>query len=365
MKPLRTAAILVCLNVASWSANSVSHPSYWRYAHPQAKVLVGIEWQRIVQSPLAAKLQQEMAQAGLTRMMSAQGLDFIWEVERVFISSPGGGKKDQPPLVAALQGRFDLAKVRESITKLGAKANVYKGVALLAPDKAGADQVLALASASVLLFGDRVSVQAALDNYSAAAPPPAGSKLYQRAADLSSRFDLWFAGVGAPGDLAGAAAMPQAQMLADVESFEAGVSLQNGLGLELSLNSKTEESAKALAGAVQGLMGLAAMHAGANPEAAEFLKKLHVKTEHARVSLALSIDQAELEKGIQQIRASAGPAMAGVQVRPKITGTNATNLPALPHAAVIPVAPIKPAEPAVIRIYGAEGGTKEIPLARP
>lgn len=354
---------LVLLAVAAVPAAASSHPSFWRYAHPQAKVLVGIEWQRVMNSPPAQRMREEMAKEGWTRMLSSQGLDFIWDIERVFVSSPGGSK-NQPPLVAAVQGRFDLAKVRQAIHGQGAQALVYRGVALLRNAKPGADQCMALVSPQVLLFGDRASVQAALDHYAAATPPPA-SRLYQRASDLSARYDLWFVGTASPQDFA-AAGLPE--LVSQVESFEAGLSLQQGLGLDVNLNAKTAESAQALASTIQGFVHLAAMQGGGRPEAAEFLNKLRVNAEQARVTVSLAVDQAELDRAVQQMRASVrasvqGGALARMDMRPRAVARGVSNPPAA--TAVVPAPPPKPAEPAVIRIYGAEGGTREIPFKQP
>jgi hypothetical protein len=366
----RTIALSLCLAATAAAAGSTSHPSFWRYAHPQAKILAGVEWHRLATAPLASQLKQqfekEMGGLSLANLPKMPALDFLSGIERIFVSSPGeskrvAGRKRNPQFVAALQGRFDLAQVRQAIARDGARATLYKGVVLLVPAGPAGDQCIGLVSPQVLLFGDRVGVQSALDNHGSALPPsPEQARLYARAAELADGNDLWLAGAISPADLAADVA-PEARILADVQSFEAGLSLQSGLGLQVNLNTKTEEGARAIGTAIQGMLGLFAMQAQNDPQTAEFLKKLKIASGPSRVSLALHVDQTEMEKNLGAWFTKAYATGPGpVSLRPKVTGEP----PAPVESAA--VHPPEPPKPAVIRIYGAQGGTREIPLeARP
>ncbi len=371
----RSLALALCpivFAVTAGAAGSTSHPSFWRYAHPQAKVLVGVEWQRLANAPLVAQIKQQfqkdMGGLKLAGLPQIPELSFLSGVERIFLSSPGearkvAGKKQNAPFVAAIQGKFDLAQVRQSIARSGSRATAYKGVVLLVPTTGKIEQCVALVSPQVLLFGDRAAVQAALDSHAAAgAPGPEQSRLFARAAELADRNDIWFVGAVSPAALAGddaQAAGISTQMFADVESFEAGLALQSGLGLQVNLNTKTEEGARTIGNAITGILALFALQGQGDAKAADFLKKVKISSDHSRVSLALHVDQAELEKGMTQWRAKASPAadVTRITLRPKVTG----EAPA-PFETVAAARPPEPAKPAVIRIFGAEGGTREIPL---
>ena len=75
------------------------------------------------------------------------------------------------------------------------------------------------------------------------------------------------------------------------------------------------------------------------------------------MKFALSFDQAELDRGIDEMKASfrtsATQTVAGIQTRPGQTGP-----------AVKPEPEIDPATPLVIKIYNSDGGTREIPFVR-
>jgi len=359
MNFIKSLSAALCLTGIAMAAGSTSHPTFWRYAHPEAKVLVGVEWHRLSGAALVDQIRKELPPGLNFRSVANVGdVEMLRDIERVFLSSPGApkGKKETAKFVAAIQGKFDLAKVRQFIVKQGAAPAVHRGVALLISTRKNDDQCMALVSPQVLLVGHRAAVEAALDHHAAASPLAQQTKLYQRAGELSAANDIWVVGTMSPADLAGSD-MPQAEMLKDVESFEASLSLQTGLGLQVSLNTKTGEGAQAIANTVRGILAVAAMQGQSDPQAAEFLKKVKITSDPSRVSLAISLDQAELAKGIKSFRARAETAeVARVDVRPKLAGATIVNDgPAAP-------APAEPLRPQVIRIFGAEGGPREIPF---
>src|SRR5687768_2498607 len=91
------------------AAQSTSLPTFWRYSHPDAKALVGIDVKSIGESPFGARLLKEFAEAGFKARAQAEGFDFLNETERLLLSSPGtapGAGQDSAPFVIALQGKF-------------------------------------------------------------------------------------------------------------------------------------------------------------------------------------------------------------------------------------------------------------------
>ncbi|MCP5117119.1 MAG: hypothetical protein GY953_40355, partial [bacterium] len=111
--------------------NSASMPAVWRYAHPDATALIGIEWNRVLSSPLGQQIQAKITETGFS---GTPGLEFLDDVDRIFISSPGpaGPSSDeQPPAVVAVQGRFDLDKLRQMATEKMAASAVYRSVEIL------------------------------------------------------------------------------------------------------------------------------------------------------------------------------------------------------------------------------------------
>lgn len=353
------------------AAQSTSLPTFWRYSHPDARLLAGVDVKGLLASQFGTRVASEFRQAGFTAKATADGLNFFNEVERVLISSPGapaGPSKEQPPAVLALQGKFDLAKIRAFVRQKGAKRTYYQKVELLSPEAGsaadGQNMSLALVSAQTILLGDRPSVKAALDHFSTAASAAASATpLYARAVALSAVHDIWFVSEVSPSDFAsqGGGELPGPMAIfADVESFEGGASFQRGLGLELNLNTSASESAEKIATGLQALMALAAMAPpkDGQPNPADLLKKLTVAYDAAQVKLSLAINQAELDRGLDGAKVAI---LSGM----KTTVASAGGQPPTARGETIPPpleAAIEPPRPLVIKVYNADGGTREIPL---
>ena len=357
---------LVCFLILSagapaWAApGSVSMPSLWRYAHPEAKALVGIEWRRIANSSIGQGLRQTLAEASTTPL---GGMDVIDSIGQIFISSPGNlpgaAEGQQPPAVIAVQGEFDLERIRQLAAEKMTGSSDYLGVEVLESQQAGEETVgLALVSDRLLLLGDIASLQGAIDHHAAGDPGQASNPLFLRAAELSGTNDIWVVAEASPADFSkdGAATMP---MLKDVERIDAGVSFRSGLGLEVNLGARTPESAAELAAGAKLMLGmLLASHQPGNggPNLAE---KLQIGAEQSLVKLALQLSQDELESGLRQwtssvkagVLASAAPGGAGSAAGPA-RGWEQNPLETLQPAP----------RDRKVKIYGLEEGTREIEI---
>jgi hypothetical protein len=354
--------ILGLIAAGTLAAQSTSLPTFWRFSHPQAKALVGVDIKRLMDSPFGQRLAKEFEQAGFKAKAQAEGMDFFKGVDRVLISSPGqvAGKKakDNAPFVAAMQGKFDLAQIRAFVKQQGAIKSWHQKVELLSPDpksagSAGPDFCLALVSAQTIIAGDKTSVKAALDHHASADPSSSSHALYQRAAELDAVHEIWFTSEISPAELS--ENQTAAAMLADVDGFEGGVTFRRGLGLEVHLHTTTAEASQKLGTGLQALMQMAAMAEQKPGGPADLLKKLTIASEATQVKLALSFDQAELDRGIDELKASVTKGVAGSVA--SIQGGESRPLPAAEPAA-------DPSKPLVIKVFNAEGGPKQIPLTR-
>ena len=107
----------------------------------------------------------------------------------------------------------------------------------------------------------------------------------------------------------------------------------------VGLLTKDEAAAQSMLEGLQGLLGLAAMSQSESPQAAQILKKISITSEKSRVKMALALDRSEVEKMIQEAKASSKA------------------------APVVKTAPTPgPAGPKSIRITGLEGGPVELPV---
>jgi len=337
------------------SAFAQSHPTFWRYSHPEARALVGIDIERMAKSPFGVRMKKELDQFGAKKMAAGEGMDFLADVDRVLISTPGRGgeaaaagpAKDAPPVVIALQGKFKVNSLRAGFLKRGARRSLYQGAELFHPRRGKTDMDAALVNSSILLLGDPDALRLTLDHFNAERTAGEVAPLFQRAAELGQIYDLWFTAETSPADLA-ASNVPNARLLEAVRSFEGGLTLNSGLGLELSLSTEKDEDAQQLAAMLQGLLQMGAL-AAEDEQARDLLRKIRIGRQNALVSATLRYSQQELDRGLDQAKAAffartgAGPA-----VRAKVETKDATSAPADPPA------------PLTVKILNLETGPREV-----
>lgn len=360
----------LCLLTAAWavgiqaSGTSVSMPSLWRYAHPDAKALIGVEWSRLANSPFGQQMRQKISAAATGEI---KGLDVFNSIHRIFISSPGklgARSRQQPPVVFAVQGDFDLKKIRKLVGDKVAGEETYRSVDILEGAKTGGRQMaLALVSPQTLVIGDLGSVKAALDHQAAADPSQASNPLFLRASKLAATNDIWLV-ADAPPAAFSSSKTKRPSMLNDITGVDLGISLRSGLGLQLNLDTKSAKSAAKLATGLEVMTGMMLASLKSKPGAPELADKLKVSTEESTVNIALRMDQRELDQTLRQfgnsIASGFGRAAAGdVKVRARAGGAGQWSWGSMEQ----PPAP-KPPRKQVIRIYGLDEGVREIPFSQ-
>jgi hypothetical protein len=356
--------------VAVWMCmpDAVKAQTLWRYTHPESSLMLGFEWRRVAVSRLGRELRATMSEAATPGIPGLEQLNLFDSMDRIILSAPmpAQGQK-QPPTkgLLAVEGRFDWAGLRQALVRQGAQVRTLAGKEILVPKKSnGMDGVLALAEPGVLLLGDMKSVGAAL----AGEAMPETSSLYRRATSLAARNDFWLTGIVGPGAIPTEAG-PSAKMFADVTGFDFGMNARRGVGVELNVATKTEQSASALAATMRLLIGMAAAQQSNNPGMNALVEKVQIATAQTDVRMSLHLNDADLDKSFRSLRAALPGGMKPVQVRPVYRGDSANAWPTVeaggPKAAPAVAETQKPPERQVIRIHGAEGGTREIPMGNP
>ena len=364
---------------------SASLPTYWRYSHPDAKILVGLDLRGIMNSPLGQKLFHDVKSVTQkwTSAASQDDVALLQGIDRVFLSAPAQASLMQPSLhkemVVALQGTFDLVKLRRMVAAKGQK-KLYKGIELWSEPSAQAGKaamVLALVSPQILLLGDPPSIKAAIDNHAAAGPEKAYDPVFLRATELAPLYEIWFVGNIPPKALAGGgeAAPSPFSGFDSVESFEAGISVKQGMQLQFNLNAQSPAEASKMAQGLAGMMMFATASQSNSPELGEFLKRVKFGSAGAQVQVSAAWSQPELETGLKQLQARAmktvADPMASVPVRPAANGAAEWNVaPQSPGASTVanaepssPVETAQPAGPLTVKILNAEGGNKELVIS--
>jgi hypothetical protein len=166
--------------------------------------------------------------------------------------------------------------------------------------------------------------------------------------------------------------------LNEITGADLGMDFHDGLGLGFRLATKSEATAEGIAGMMKMMTTMAAsQQATADPQSSaqmeEFLRTLDIRAEASDVKISMKIDQAQLQKGIQQAIATA--------MKPKVDLGGFKPAPGTQQASIRQVAPVdvsalaqpRPEQPQAppappkkqfIRIEGLDGGTREIPYGQ-
>jgi hypothetical protein len=352
----RSAALVIAMFIAPLLASAQTDPALWRFVPPNAKALISIDWKRVRQSHIGTMIREKWVTAN-PAAASVPGIEFLDDVERFVISSPGQNP-DKPsaeaPLLIVVRGHFDLTNVRKILSSHNAKPQMYNNMPVFRPQgKTSRDMAFVLLDPQTILIGDAHSVFGSLERSKFPAPAPDANSLLARATALDANYDVW-AVMTTPGVLASDRLMDLftgGELGAEARSFDIGFSLRNGLAADTAVTFQSELAAKRMASELSRLLKVAIKEKMGEPAMLDMEKKLKVTSDGALVKIAIHMTQQELDKNAQIFAATH-----------KQLG--------LPVAELRPI--VKPAPPPppktetkVIRIEGLDEGTREIPFKQP
>ena len=313
--------VLCVLLAAALSASAGGFDGLWRYAHPDAQVLCGIEWGQVQKSELANLFKSEL-KGGKSEI---KGLDFVKELDRALVSSPGKqewpgvNKAADAPLLLVLTGKFDWAAMRKHST-----VKRYKTVEWLVPIDGKEEMQIGVISPELLVVGDRKSLQEAIDRSLDPKYKPQGA-LYDSAVALSATRPLWIT-LKSPATLTKSSGM-MAAFASDIREVSGGAQFEHGLDLDLILKTGDNQQATKLLAMMQTMLTLQA--AGTKSTGpADLLKRLKVTQTGNAVRIALAVTTPEIQASLKSmkdgfangswIQASTGPKpVAAVHEPPK------------------------------------------------
>jgi hypothetical protein len=350
---MRKFAVIVCL-AGVFSLRGLAESSLG-LIQPDAGLVFGIEWRKIVESSVGEMLTEHLKKSELTKIPGFESVEsaLLHDLDSVLIASPAGGlskRTTQPPVLVVVKGRFKVDQLRGLVLSKGQSVETYRGVELLsgpatppaAGTKAGAYPTrVAFFDANTILAGDRAEVRAAIDRLKTGNLTEPNRGILAGVSELASQNDLWRS-VEIPADALKDAPPAAAQMFSGVKSAELGMSFGQGFGLQVNVRTKDDASAQSMAQTLQGLIAMAAMSQSESPQSAEMVKKVKITSQGSRVKLALALDRSELEKIIKETQNS-----RRVASTPKETPTRAP----------------EPAGPKTVRIIGLDSGPVEVPFS--
>lgn len=334
--------LLLCL-----SLEGQTDARLWRYLHPDAKAVIGVDWSLFRQSVVWNMLEEKIGALPLP----IKGLpSFIKEIDRIVLSSPGGAEdKADAPIIVVVHGHFAPDSVQAALVEQGAHKQSYGKFTIYRPraKENAQDLGFVLIDPQTVLIGDVGSLCAALDR-SAFTPVLAGPTL-ARAAVLDAANDFW-AVISSPNVLS--SQRLQGFLAGDDLSelgrgLEFGMSFRDGFVVNVSLMTASEAMAKHLSDQIAAVVKLSSKDKPTNPGLAEMEKKLKVAAAGDTVTINLHMTREEVERSARLYQAAAKKPAA----RPLVPLNLAVETPAPPKT-----------QKMVIKIEGLDGGTREVPF---
>jgi len=276
--------------------------------------MVGIQWEYVRSSPFGEAVRAELSGSG---GLGFPDLSCIQEARQILISSPA--------LLAIAVGDFPSATVRRQALSKGMKPASYRGIPLWIAS--GDTLSLALMNEATLLVGDRKTLESAIDR--AMSVGRNYSPLLPRAARFSQD-DLWVVATQLPDPLA-SLFVP---LETEARGFDGGISLRDGLRLDATLQSASEEAAAFAADTIMKSI----------PTLPSIARGIEVTPEADHVVLTLDISPDKFAAGLRQPPSPTTP------------------LASAPVVSSAPSEPPKPEGPQIIHIYGLDDGPREIVL---
>lgn len=285
--------LTVCALLASASAFA-GDPQLLRFLMPEAKVVSGVDIERVKSSPFGQFLLSQIPQSDpeLEKFIAATGFDPRRDLLEVVMATPGDPAHKTG--LAVVRGNFDADRF---LALLQGRVEVYQGVRI-----ASAGHALAFIDNTTVLAGDLESVRAAIERRNGANPlDPA---LAAKVAEISTSQDAWGVSIlplstlaaSVPDRNAGGAL--QSDLLKAIQQTSGGVRFGENVDLSAEAVTRSEKDATALADVVRFLVSLAQLNAPKGPgaEVVAWLQRLSIATQSNTVKLSLSIPEAELEK---------------------------------------------------------------------
>ena len=340
---------LTLLTLAGASAQS----NPWDLGQPDAKVMIGVNLKALRESALGQVFRSQMSSQKPQPGPAAMALGFLDQIDRVFISSTAAASpratttartsavQGNPPFLAVVEGRLPVQQLLGFLPgtpRPYRSVNVYRGAKLTDPSIASFDE-------HTLVIGDDKSVLAAIDRRAGVAP--AASASAARVQQLASQYDFWMLATDDLSKFQPNGGKFPSQLAGEIKGIDLGLAARDGVQMEMSMTMANEAAATQLLQLISGQIALAQAQ---TPEMTEVASKLRISTDGAHLRASMALSQEEFERSLRTLQAARAAA-----------GASAAQ-PAAPYVPQTRQPP--PPPPGKVRIYGLEGGVREIDVTR-
>ena len=297
------------------------------------------------------------------------GVDLLDDIDRVLISSPGKNSSDdsaESPILIAIHGHFDAAKVRQVFTHLGAKPQAYNSFQVYRPqgkDRGAATPRTQRGFCSTLRpfcmeTRRRSSPRSIAINLRKLRRSQRSSARIHRwlaRAEMDANYELWMI-MDATEMMSSdriAALFRGGEWASEAQALEAGFNLRTGLVADITVHFSSDSVAKRVTAELTRAMNLAAKDKSAGAQVQNIAKKMKFNVDGSAAKVSLRLSEQELEESALAFAASQKAAAADAVLSESLNAT--------PVAAPVTTPPQR----AVIRIEGLDEGTREIPYHEP
>jgi hypothetical protein len=288
----RILSLIVCLS-ATATAEDV-----WHYVEPTAKIMIGIQWRRLFQSPLGSRFSDRL-QEGLA-LPTLQGMASLQDIDMVLFSSRGTPPEGQKhvPALTIVAGHFDLNKIRTVITKrskrmVAQSVEIYSGA-----DRNGSPLAIGLVSPELLLIGDLSMIVRAVG-----APTGRSSLMLARAKQMNQSNAFWVLTSIPPSEDTVAANLPVPFPIEQVKTLEMGFSVEDGVGMEVNVQMISDEAAQKFKGDLEKTIRLASKDKNVPPDLKGIEKNLKIGAELEFVRMSFRLEGVDLDRRLQAFAA--------------------------------------------------------------
>ena len=294
-------------------------PAMLELIMPDARVVMEVNLDHIVASPLGQAMSPQMKADLLSLRTSAQdslpGLGTLdwsrYAREVVFAAgAPDGPGKPLPSLII-VRGLLDPALIESLNTFSGVKSS-YLGIPILS--SANGNSAVAFLDGSIAVIGQSSDVKAAIRRRGQNTPP--SPVLAEGLARYEGQCDAWLVSAGS---LAAPAKTPIASLkwLERLDSFTGGVRFGPDFELSAEMRARNEKDVAGMAGELRWFAGVVQTQ----EKTALSLEDMNFQVEGTRLSLSLQVPEQEIRAALQQRDSGSHPRTPRTAaVRPPDTG---------------------------------------------
>lgn len=319
---MATSRRLLSISLAFSAIACAADPTLLNLVMPDARMLFGVNVEKIVASPIGQQMSAQIRQAPpeVQQILKQTGFDPARDLKEILIASTGQGQ-DAPTLIL-VRGSFDIAKLSAFASSAGRAPLNYEGVPILT-HPARSSGAMALLDSTTAIGGDLDQVKAAI--HRRAHSTSLSAELAAKAGRLSERYDVWGFSTVSLANMAPSAPNANLQqaldLLKSIQQVSGGMRFSPDMEMAADLVTRSQKDAES----VRDALGFFSSFLAANQKNPSGLKPdaLKVSVDARTVHIALTITEEELKKAYQVQMARNGmrpAALAPEKPRPVDTG---------------------------------------------